>query len=244
MTSIIDGKEVKVLTEDETEIAFRFRIEQAGDVCTFLTQAADAAGKSRMPNAGHMAKVLRAQAEMIEEGLHVRDHKAPNMMLDIEKFHQKFGLEYNGKPRILDPELYEFRERFVDEEVKEYRDEQPGLIEALTADDGQPEHRRIALGLHEQLDATIDQLYVILGRAYLQFGVDIVHEAWRRVQEANMKKVRCENASDSKRGSTFDVVKPQGWTPPDHHDLVRDHAHEAKRNQAPAEEYNATVQEA
>jgi hypothetical protein len=39
-------------------------------------------------------------------------------------------------------------------------------------------------------------------------------EAWRRVQEANMQKVRTARVVDSARGSTFDVVKPEGWTPP------------------------------
>lgn len=50
-------------------------------------------------------------------------------------------------------------------------------------------------------------------------------EAWRRVHEANMKKIRAERASDSKRGSTFDVIKPPGWEPPSHKDLVENHIH-------------------
>lgn len=45
-------------------------------------------------------------------------------------------------------------------------------------------------------------------------------EAWRRVQLANMSKVRATSADQSKRGSTFDVVKPPGWEPPSHTDLV------------------------
>jgi predicted HAD superfamily Cof-like phosphohydrolase len=46
-------------------------------------------------------------------------------------------------------------------------------------------------------------------------------EGWRRVHAANMAKVRAERPGDSKRGSTFDVVKPEGWTAPDLSDLVR-----------------------
>lgn len=46
-------------------------------------------------------------------------------------------------------------------------------------------------------------------------------EAWRRVHEANMGKVRARRAQDSTRGSVFDVVKPPGWVAPDLSDLVR-----------------------
>jgi len=41
-------------------------------------------------------------------------------------------------------------------------------------------------------------------------------EAWTRVHAANMKKQRGEG----KRGGSYDVVKPPGWTPPDLEDLV------------------------
>lgn len=230
--SIIDDKEIRVLNEDETEIRFRFRLEQAGDVCTMLISAADSANNSQqLKRVDHyVSALLTAQAEMIEQGLHVRDHRAPQFLLDIEAFHQKFGLEYNGKPRMLEPELFEFRKRFMHEELDEWAEEQPMLIEALTENDGQPEHRRISLGLNQQLDALVDLLYVVFGTAYLQFGVDVVHEAWRRVQAANMAKVRCEKEGDSKRGSTFDVIKPEGWEPPDHHDLVKDNAHKPYRH--------------
>jgi hypothetical protein len=35
------------------------------------------------------------------------------------------------------------------------------------------------------------------------------------VQKANMAKVRVAKAEDSKRGSTFDVRKPEGWVGPE-----------------------------
>ena len=39
---------------------------------------------------------------------------------------------------------------------------------------------------------------------------------WDEVQRANMAKVRAaEDGSDSKRGSSWDVVKPDGWRDPD-----------------------------
>jgi len=39
-------------------------------------------------------------------------------------------------------------------------------------------------------------------------------DMWSDVQRANMSKTRAEKASDSKRGSKWDVVKPPGWVPP------------------------------
>lgn len=210
------------VTIDDEEVVFTFRLEEAEDVCRMFVSAASAAGKR---NLGHISTVLLAQADMIAKGLHVTGFDAPDMMLDIEAFHQKYGLEYVGKPRILDPALFAFRKDFIREEFEEWSDEQQGLVEALTADDGKPDHRRVAMGLHQQLDALVDLTYVVLGAAYLQFGSHVFHEAWKRVQAANMKKVRAQTEDESKRGSTFDVVKPAGWMPPDHHDLVKDHAY-------------------
>jgi len=116
---------------------------------------------------------------------------------DIIDFHQKFELLYNGPPRELPRELSEFREKFMLEELTEY----------IASDK-----------LHDKLDALVDLVYVALGTAHLHgFWFNI---AWRRVHEANMKKVRAQVSSDSKRGSTYDVVKPAGWTPPDLSDLV------------------------
>lgn len=143
---------------------------------------------------------------------------------DVVAFHEKFGLEYNGKPRALTGELLQFRGAFMQEEAREWLDE--GVTLEARLNEGTPEDADITHHLEMQLDAIIDELYVVLGAAYLQgFTRDILVRAWRRVHAANMAKVRAERASDSKRGSTFDVVKPAGWTPPKHTDLVEDHAH-------------------
>ena len=122
---------------------------------------------------------------------------SPDVFADIKAFHEKFGLAYDGPPRKLEAELLSFRMKFIEEEFHE-------LVEATTLD--------------HQLDACIDLIYVILGYCYLR-GWDAA-EAWRRVQAANMAKVRAEKPSDSKRGTTFDVVKPVGWTAPNLSDLV------------------------
>lgn len=43
---------------------------------------------------------------------------------------------------------------------------------------------------------------------------------WADVQRANMQKERVLKAEDSKRGSTWDVRKPEGWIPPRSEELV------------------------
>lgn len=118
---------------------------------------------------------------------------------DIEDFHKKFGLIYDGKPRELPSAISDFRTDFLYEEVDEYA--------------------HINAPLHDKLDALVDLVYVALGTSYLH-GFDF-REAWRRVHASNMAKVRALTPSDSKRGSVYDVVKPPDWTPPDLTDLVR-----------------------
>jgi predicted HAD superfamily Cof-like phosphohydrolase len=118
----------------------------------------------------------------------------------IKDFHKKFGLTYEGKPRTLPKDLRNFRTDFMEEELNEY---------AMAA---AQENK------HDQLDALVDLVYVVLGTAYMQ-GFDF-NEAFKRVHEANMKKVRAVTLKDSKRGSIYDVVKPEGWTAPDLNDLV------------------------
>lgn len=72
--------------------------------------------------------------------------------------------------------------------------------------------------LEGMLDALVDLTYVVLGTAYLH-GFDF-NEAFRRVHEANMKKIRAVSKHDSKRGTSYDVVKPAGWEPADLSDLA------------------------
>lgn len=124
-------------------------------------------------------------------------------MIDIAAFHEKFGLTYQGPPRPLGEEMHEFRYGFLMEECKEY-------------------HLGYQVSnLELQLDALIDLAYVLFGTAYLHgFTPEQFEEAWNRVHTANMKKVRASDVSESSRGSTLDVVKPEGWEAPDLSDIV------------------------
>lgn len=118
-----------------------------------------------------------------------------DMMGDIKDFHEKFKLAGADGPSFLSDQVAEFRIKFLQEELDEYK-------KAVKECD-----------LPGQFDALIDLVYVALGTAYLQ-GFPWA-EGWREVQRANMSKIRVENASESKRGSSFDVRKPPDWVGPD-----------------------------
>jgi predicted HAD superfamily Cof-like phosphohydrolase len=121
--------------------------------------------------------------------------KLHNMIGDIAEFHEKFGLAGSDHPALPDANLADFRIRFMQEELEEFK-------QALRKDD-----------LVEAFDALIDLVYVVLGTAHMM-GLPF-QEGWDIVHEANMKKVRASgDGSDSKRGSAWDVVKPEGWEPP------------------------------
>lgn len=120
----------------------------------------------------------------------------PNICTDIQEFHEKFDLDFGS----MNGHMQNFRVTFMNEELTEY-------IRATSSGDKEG-----------QLDALVDLVYVAVGTAYLH-GWNF-QEAWDRVHAANMTKVRAQHAKDSKRGSHFDVVKPEGWVPPNLKDLV------------------------
>jgi hypothetical protein len=129
------------------------------------------------------------------------EYVRPQYLDDTADFAGKFGLLVSTE-LMVDPKFCDFRLTCLREEVNELED-------ALNI--GNPE------GV---LDALVDLIYFAFGTVRA-FGLgSIFGEAWRRVHEANLKKVRVERAEQSKRGSTFDVVKPDGWTAPDLSDLI------------------------
>lgn len=119
---------------------------------------------------------------------------------DVGDFHEKFDLDnvtHRGVgPRDVPRELIDFRVRFLEEELQEFKD-------AVAAND-----------VPKMFDALLDLTYVAMGTAHLcGFPWD---EGWAEVQRANMAKVRARSdGSDSTRNSAWDVVKPEGWEPPD-----------------------------
>jgi len=130
---------------------------------------------------------------------------------DVGDFHHKFDLDHtscshaasNVGPRDVTRDLVDFRVRFLHEE----------LTELMTAID-----QRDTPGI---ADALVDLVYVALGTAHL-FGFPW-EELWDEVQRANMAKERATSAAASKRSSAFDVINPEGWTPPDIAGVLRAH---------------------
>lgn len=156
-----------------------------------------------------------------------RGGERPDFLRDIAEFHERFGLFYHGKPRILPADLADFRVKFMREELEEWADAQREASDS--PDDPSMFDTPIEDTLELQLDSVVDLMYVALGTIYMQGLTLQFEEAWRRVHEANMRKVRKLRATDghqdSGRAAQYDVVKPAGWEPPRHIDLVSDHAH-------------------
>jgi hypothetical protein len=124
-----------------------------------------------------------------------------NLFDDVSAFNKKFGLEPTDSPGFPAEEIWKLKNRHMQEELDEIR------AACLIGD------------LEQYFDGIIDLVYVALGAAYLA-GLPF-DEGFRRVHEANMKKVRAVTAEDSKRGSTYDIVKPAGWEAPVLDDLLR-----------------------
>jgi predicted HAD superfamily Cof-like phosphohydrolase len=121
-------------------------------------------------------------------------------MDQVYVFHHNFLLPLGGDNLLFsDPEALQFRTKFLEEELAEFK-------EACEAGDKV-----------KALDALIDLTYVAMGTA-LFMGVfpGQWNEAFSAVHNANMSKMRVPSAKASKRGSSFDVVKPPGFIPPEH----------------------------
>jgi len=109
---------------------------------------------------------------------------------------------------------------------------------------------------HEILDALVDLQVVLLGTVHLlgffnraaliqspesisgdgvpsgecispSYGImTIFEEAFNRVWQANMQKVPCKSAKESKRGFKIDLKKPDGWKAANLSDLVSNFKHD------------------
>lgn len=122
---------------------------------------------------------------------------------DVVDFHEKFGVPVADKPQFLNKEALDFRVGFLQEELNEY-------IESVEAGD-----------LATAYDSLLDLVYVAYGTAHMMgVNAEMWEEMWQEIQRANMTKVRAANAGESKRGTSLDVVKPLGWTSPQHEPII------------------------
>lgn len=72
--------------------------------------------------------------------------------------------------------------------------------------------------IYEISDGLTDLIYVAAGLLNL---MNMPAQAlWNDVQTRNMQKIRATKDNVGKRGSTFDVIKPEGWLPPRTKDII------------------------
>ena len=119
----------------------------------------------------------------------------------VADFHKKFGLDPTEQPDFPFEEIWILKNNHMQEELNEIR---------AAAING---------NLEEYFDGLIDLVYVALGAAYLA-GLPF-EQGFLRVHQANMTKIRALRQQDSKRGSTYDIVKPPGFVAPTLTDLIR-----------------------
>lgn len=122
---------------------------------------------------------------------------------DVREFNQKFGLKHHPAepPVLLTHDVEDYRVKFMMEELSEFHQAAVG-----------------SLSLPDAVDALVDLVYVALGTAHMM-GVDF-DAHWRLVHHKNMLKERVTDVSQSKRGTLLDCRKPEGWTPPDHTEIL------------------------
>ena len=122
-----------------------------------------------------------------------------NWMADIAEMHMKFGVREATANMDADKlkQYLDFRVRFLQEELDE-------LKSAKTADD--------------VVDALIDLCVVAIGTLDA-YNVNSI-EAWNRVHAANMAKEVGIKASRPNPLGLPDLIKPDGWEAPVHHDNV------------------------
>jgi predicted HAD superfamily Cof-like phosphohydrolase len=124
-----------------------------------------------------------------------------DMFQMVADFHKKFGLDPTEQPDFPFEEIWILKNNHMQEELNEIR---------AAAING---------NLEEYFDGLIDLVYVALGAAYLA-GLPF-EQGFLRVHQANMTKIRALRQQDSKRGSTYDIVKPPGFVAPTLTDLIR-----------------------
>lgn len=116
------------------------------------------------------------------------------LMKDVDAFHKKFKRKAPKTPQFPDVAEFEFRLKFLQEEIDE-------MVKAYAEKN-----------LEDYADALVDITYVALGAAHLS-GVPF-DKCWAQVHKANMGKKRASKASDSTRGYVGDIVKPKNWKAP------------------------------
>jgi predicted HAD superfamily Cof-like phosphohydrolase len=159
------------------------------------------------------------------------------LMKLVELTHKHFDIKAPTKAIILPEEHLKMRLNFLLEELTELGTACGFFLNTIDKKfiKNQLNPKENA---NEILDALVDLQVVLLGTVYLMglyntaptiqvpgyeqnwpnqsMDVSIFEEAFNRVFQANIKKV----PGMTKRGFSIDLMKPEGWKPPNHSDLV------------------------
>lgn len=140
--------------------------------------------------------------ERISPLLHITAHPPR----DVEQFHDKFGLHTPRLANLPDQETHLFRMNFLHEEL------------------GETENAYLEGNISGYVDGLLDLIYVAYG-TLLMAGIDAatINACWNAIQRANMSKERASHSDDARstRKNSLDVVKPEGWEPPDIEGILR-----------------------
>ena len=141
-----------------------------------------------------------------DEDLDVQEYQSlmntwsTNIFDDTMAFQQKYGLWRKDQFGILSEEEMKVKIGHLYEELAEI-------------DKAHKEGN-----IYEISDGLIDLIYVASGLLNL---MNMPAQAlWNDVQARNMQKIRATKDNVGKRGSTFDVIKPEGWLPPRTKDII------------------------
>lgn len=132
---------------------------------------------------------------------------------DVLRFHQKLGLPVADRPTVIPEKDMRDRLSFIREELDELILSTDYLYSLGTG----ASNTETCNALGEIFDALLDLVYVAMGTA-LQLGLPW-QQGWDMVQDANMQKERGPGSDPHKLG----VIKPKGWTPPDHGEFLREY---------------------
>lgn len=117
------------------------------------------------------------------------------MFKAVKTFRSAMGLPIGRMPMLLTAEETSYFARFIMEELSEYlrANEEQNIVDAA--------------------DALADLVYVTLGcAAAMGLPFDEIFDA---VHFANMHKTPATSTHRSTRGNAYDVIKPDGWQPPE-----------------------------
>jgi single-stranded DNA-specific DHH superfamily exonuclease len=124
-----------------------------------------------------------------------------NWAEDMNRMHKRYGV-HEAISKLDKKELrayLNFRIRFLQEELDELKEATKPMI---------------PIDAEETVDALIDLCVVAIGTLDA-FGVN-AYEAWNQVLAANLNKEVGIKESRPNPYGLPDLVKPEGWTPPDH----------------------------